>query len=332
MANKNLHKAKSTKNDEFYTRFKDIDKEVENYSSKFKDKIVYCNCDDVYASNFAKYFILNFNRLGLRKLIVSGFSITSHGTGVLYQATSIPNDVNEGNFNEFLEGIETSPIDGDFRNEKELQLLNESDIVATNPPFSLLNEFITLMMEKEKQFLLIGNKNIIGFKNFFHYLKENRIWLGCNKVDTFCKPDNTIQHFGNIGWFTNLDHDKRHQMLPLDLSCTYKGNEEKYPKYRNYEAINIEKVSHIPSDYNGVMGVPITFLEKYCPEQFDLIGISSTASSMDKPVLLGEEFVTLYRSQGGTGHFSNNMYGVYYIDSKGKAKVPYGRIFIKRKN
>jgi len=174
---------------------------------------------------------------------------------------------------------------------------------------------------------VIGSMNAITYKEIFPLLKNNHMWLGCNSVKEFVQPDGSIKKFGNILWFTNLDIAKRHEELDL----IEKYSPEKYPKYDNYDAINVDKVTDIPCDYDGVMGVPITFLDKYNPEQFVIVGMSATADTMDIPVQLGEAFMAEYRKQGGTGHFSANMYGVCYFDNNGKAKVPYGRILVRKK-
>lgn len=227
MANKNMHKAKVAKNDEFYTQLTDIEKELQYYITHFKDAIIYCNCDGEN-SNFVKYFKNNGEKLGIKKLLYSSC---------------------------------------DFRSDESIEMLKEANIVVTNPPFSLFREFISLLAEYNKKFLIIGNLNAITYKDCFKLIKENRMWLGVNNVKEFIKPDGEKQKFGNVCWFTNLNHTKRNE--EITLFKTY--NENKYPKYDNYNAINVDKVKEIPKDYEGVMGVPITFLDKYNPEQFEIL-------------------------------------------------------------
>ena len=259
-ANANLHKAKDAKNDEFYTQLTDVAKELMHYKAHFKDKIVLCNCDDPTWSAFWKYFHLNFAELGLKKLISTHYDKEEATYKMEYTGE---------NDDDIEVGVKT-PLEGngDFRNKECLDLLDECDIVVTNPPFSLFREYVAVLMEHKKKFLIIGNKNAITYKEFFPLLKEDEVWIGCTNVKEFLQPDGSIKKFGNIGWFTNLDVAKRHEKLILWKQYT----PEEYPKYDNYDAINVNKVSEIPIDYGGVMGVPITFLDKYSPEQFEIIG------------------------------------------------------------
>ena len=266
MANKNsnLNKARVAKNDEFYTQLTDVAKELMHYKAHFKDKIVLCNCDDPTWSAFWKYFHLNFAELGLKKLISTHYD---------REEATYKMEYTGGDDNNIEVGVKT-PLEGngDFRNKECLDLLDESDIVVTNPPFSLFREYVAVLMEHEKKFLIIGNKNAIVYKEFFPLLKDNEVWIGFTNVKEFLQPDGSIKKFGNIGWFTNLDVAKRHEKLILWKKYT----PEEYPKYDNYDAINVDKVSEIPCDYDGVMGVPITFLDKYNPEQFEIVGISAS--------------------------------------------------------
>ena len=259
MANTSLHTARKVKNDEFYTRLEDINEEMNHYEDKFRGKVVFCNCDDPKWSNFWKYFHLNFSVLGLKKLISTHYDKNEPTYKMEYTG---------GNDNDIEVGVKT-PLEGngDFRNKECLDLLDECDIVVTNPPFSLFRTYVATLMEHNKKFLIIGNKNAITYKEFFPLLKENKVWLGCTNVKEFLQPDGSIKKFGNIGWFTNLDVAKRHEKLILRKHYT----PEEYPKYDNYDAINIDKVADIPCDYDGVMGVPITFLDKYNPEQFEIV-------------------------------------------------------------
>lgn len=265
-ANANLHKAKDAKNDEFYTQLTDVAKELMHYKAHFKDKIVLCNCDDPAWSAFWKYFHLNFAELGLKKLISTHYD---------KEEATYKMEYTGGDDNDIEVGIKT-PLEGngDFRNQECLDLLDESDIVVTNPPFSLFREYVAILMEHKKKFLIIGNKNAITYKEFFPLLKNNEVWLGCTNVKEFLQPDGSIKKFGNIGWFTNLDVAKRHEKLILWKNYT----PEEYPKYDNYDAINVDKVSEIPCDYDGVMGVPITFMDKYNPEQFEIIGLLQSST------------------------------------------------------
>ena len=233
-----------------------------------------------------------------------------------------------GNDNDIEVGIKT-PLkgNGDFRDEESLNLLDECDIVVTNPPFSLFRVYIAVLMEYQKKFLVIGNKNAITYKEFFPLLKDNKVWIGCTNVKEFLQPDGSIKKFGNIGWFTNLDVAKRHENLVLWKNYTPK----EYPKYDNYDAINVNKVSEIPCDYNGVMGVPITFMDKYNPEQFEIIGMDLNDSVESLGIKeIGDTWVQLYRKQGGNGHITAKMHSLAYTYN-GKAVSPYRRILIRKK-
>lgn len=286
MANKNLTAAKSAKNDEFYTRLEDIEKECHHYKEHFRGKTIYCNCDDPRESNFFKYFSLNFEHFGLKKLITTGFKADGHGVAYIYEGDKNGNGVID---NEEVKVVELKG-DGDFRSEECVELLKESDIVVTNPPFSMFREYMAQLMEYGKKFLVIGNMNAITYKEIFPLIKENKLWCGYgfnlsmvykapyeNLLEANrkfveqkgCDPNNHIKVPG-ICWFTNLPHDKRNH--PMDLCRWYEKESQNYPKYSNYDAIEVSKVCNIPADYQGAMGVPITFLDKYCPEQFEIIG------------------------------------------------------------
>ena len=257
MSNQNLLTAKNKKNDEFYTRLEDIQKELNNYKKYFKDKIIYCNCDDIYTSNFYKYFKDNFNKLGIKKIIATNLSLDN----TAYK-TEFDNNSKESRTE--LRG------NGDFRSEECIKLLQESDIIITNPPFSLFREYIAQLIKYNKDFLIIGNMNAATYKEIFPLFKNNQVWFGYTSPKIFITPDRTEKKFGNILWYTNLESGKRH--CRIDLKNCYYGNENSYPKYDNYDAIEVSKVVNIPKDYYGLMGVPVTFLNKYCPEQFELIG------------------------------------------------------------
>lgn len=258
-ANSNLQAAKVAKNDEFYTQLVDIERELEHYRHHFKDKIVFCNCDDPEWSNFWRYFYLNFNYLGLKKLI------STHYTGITTNMPSyklVYDGINENKIN--LSGT------GDFRSPECIEILKESDIIVTNPPFSLFREYVSQLIEYDKKFLIIGNKNAISFKEFFPFLQQNKVWIGCTVPVEFKTPTGEVTKSltGLTRWFTNLDIKRRHE----DLILTEKYTSEKYPKYDNFDAINVSKVADIPCDYKGVMGVPITFMDKHNPEQFEIVG------------------------------------------------------------
>ena len=318
-ANANLHKAKDAKNDEFYTQLTDVSKELMHYKQHFKDKIVLCNCDDPTWSAFWKYFHLNFSVLGLKKLISTHYDKTQPTYKMEYTG---------GDDNDIEVGVKT-PLEGngDFRNQECLDLLDEADIVVTNPPFSLARLYIATLMEHDKPFLIIGDLNWITYKEVFPLLKDNKIWLGNCAVKEFIQPDGSIKKFGNKLWFTNLDHKKRHEKLVLWKNYT----PEEYPTYDNYDAINVDKVSDIPCDYNGVMGVPITFLDKYNPEQFEIVGMDLNDSVEELGIKeIGERWVNLYRSQGGKGHITAKMHSLVYTHN-GKAVSLYRRILIRKK-
>lgn len=268
MANKNLKNAKAAKNDEFYTQISDIEKELRHYKDQLRDKVIFCNCDDPEHSNFWKYFQLNFDHLGLKKLISTHY------------------DKDRPTYKLEYNGIETVKTDlkqnGDFRSPESIEMLKEADVVVTNPPFSLFREYVAQLIEHDKKFLVLGNMNAITYKDVFRLIKSNEVWLGHRSgAFTFAVPETFSRNntfvgddgkkyakFGNISWYTNLDTTKRHEKIILYKEYT----PEAYPKYDNYDAINVDKVADIPMDYDGVMGVPITFLDKYNPEQFEIVG------------------------------------------------------------
>lgn len=260
MANKNanLHNAKNAKNDEFYTQLSDIEKELVYYKDHFKDKVVFCNCDDPEYSNFWKYFSLNFDHLHLKKLIATHYETDkqSYKLEMYRDNAGVHTD------------IKTLQQNGDFRSPESIELLKECDIVVTNPPFSLYREYIAQLIEHDKKFIVIGSYNAVKYKEIFPLIKDNKLWLGYNSVKEFVQPNGSIKKFGNIVWYTNIETQKRKE--ELILYKTY--NEIDYQKYDDYDAINVNKVADIPCDYFGIIGVPITFLDKYCPEQFEIVG------------------------------------------------------------
>ncbi len=318
--NKSLRKANISKNDEFYTQLTDIEKELKHYKNHFKDKIVFCNCDDPEESNFFNYFCLNFEFLGLKKLITTHFETEKPSYKL-----EIVKDINkDGKINQ-LDTIKTKlKQNGDFRSPECIEILKEADIVITNPPFSLFREYVAQLMEYNKHFIILGQQNAISYREIFKLIKENKLWLGVDNNGTkwFQVPDhyeittksrkkieNGKQFFsmGSIVWFTNLDIKKRHENLIL--YNTYSGNESKYPKYDYYEAINVNKVTDIPIDYKGAMGVPITFLDKHNPEQFEILDGIGRYSMLTGP--------------------TNETRGTYLTKINGSPK--FARIIIKNK-
>ena len=308
MAKRSLDSAKIAKQDEFYTQMTDIERELQHYWPHFRDKVVLCNCDDPYESNFFKYFALRFNQLGLKKLICTCYNgspvqgnelvidfgdFEDEPKKVAYKVeiTEVKDLNGDGAVDlsdvQYLLKNDKNAITtlktGDFRDPECIELMKQADIVVTNPPFSLFREFIGQLMKYEKKFLIVGNQNAITYKEVFPLLKNNLVWLGYKfgdmafKVPEYFEPRETRywqdengqkwRSMGNICWFTNLDHNKRHEQL--DLIRRYSLNE--YPKYDNYNAIEVSKTADIPGDYIGIMGVPITFLDKYNPEQFEII-------------------------------------------------------------
>ena len=386
MANSNLTNAKRAKNDEFYTQYVDIQKEIEAYleynPGTFRSKVVYCNCDDPFESNFFRYFVLNFNKLGLKQLITTSYkpspvantqlalfgddkTITkSKGRPKITANKFIINevrDIDDGEFN--LKDVaqqlkvnkhnEWTPLDGDgdFRSDECINLLKQSDIVATNPPFSLFRPYIKQLFDYDKNLIIIGSLNAITYKEIFPLIKNNKLWLGVTmdgRNKWFQVPDDypIRENVANSKieggkkylfvkgclWFTNLDHGRRHQSLPLMIKSDVIKFVTKKPfvKYDNYDAIEVSLVKNIPKDYKGVMGVPISFLNKYNPDQFEIIGNGQTMANElgIKPV--GQKFVDDYYAQGNKGQINakwNNL--VYHIGEK--VCVPYQRILIRHK-
>lgn len=269
--NTNLHNARKAKNDEFYTKLSDIEKELVNYRPFLKDKIVLCNCDDPEWSNFTKHFTNLFLVYGLKKLICTHYDKNGESYKIEYYL-----DEN----NNIKPKITPLEGDGDFRSDECIELLKQADVVVTNPPFSLFIEYVNQLIKYDKKFLIIGNKNAITYKDIFKLIKENKIWLGYTIPSNFYI--NLDGDLGNIQgltrWFTNFDIEKRHETL--DLYKKY--NENDYPKYDNYDCIEVGKVRDIPCDYYGLMGVPITFLDKYNPEQFEIISDSRYHDGKDE--------------------------------------------------
>ena len=257
MSNANLRKARLAKNDEFYTLYEDIEKEVSHYRDEFKNKTVYCNCDNPYKSNFCKFFLDNFRKLELKRFICTGYN--KGGRGYILDTTN-PDDYIIGE----LKG------DGDFASDECKKLIEEADIICTNPPFSLLRKYVSTIYEFDKKFLFIGNHNTLSNKGFITLLMDNRLHRGYNRVWDFKKTNGEVARVNTSFWFTNF-HKK---YTPIEL--TEKYTPEKYPRYDNYEdAINVDKVCDIPVDYDGIMGVPLSFMHKHDPSQFDIVGNDS---------------------------------------------------------
>ena len=294
MGNVNLSNAKRAKNDEFYTQLSDIENELKHYKNHFAGKVVYCNCDDARESNFFRFFQKKFNDYGLKKLITTSYNENGHGSVLVYEGDTNGN----GKLDDTEIKVSELKGNGDFRSEECIELLKESYIVVTNPPFSRFREFIATLVQYGKKFLVIGNNNAITYKEIFPLIKENKLWLGFsdNKTMEFVMPDsyekyNYIDKKGRkigkvpaISWFTNLEHSKRNEEIILYKKYT----PEEFPKYDNYDAIEVSKVCEIPKDYNGVMGVPITFLGKYNPSQFEIVGLTSSSKECTYGLLLSE--------------------------------------------
>lgn len=330
--NTNLGQAKKAKKDEFYTQLTDIEKELRHYKDHFRGKTVLCNCDDPKVSNFFVYFVRNFNELGLKRLITTCYKNTQpdlfsqhdeeHAVWLDYQG----GDDNNPDVAAIAATARPLKGDGDFRSAECIELLKEADIVVTNPPFSLFREYVAQLIKYEKKFLIVGSMNSISYKEIFPLIKENKMWIGYNNPKMFLTNEIEVcdekkqtliegqvyQKFGNITWYTNLEHTKRHD--PLDLYRKY--TPEDYPKYENYDAINVDKISDIPVDYMDMMGVPITFIDKYCPEQFELIGFSLDLANM-------EPIRNEIGKVGGGPRF--------YLRENGKLTRLYERLVIRRK-
>lgn len=334
--NDSLHKAKKAKADEFYTQLSDIENECRHYKEHFKGKTILCNCDDPRVSNFFFYFSANFEYLGLKRLICTCYknnNINLFSSGNAEKAVYIVYDGDKnGNHSVDEAEIEIKELkgDGDFRSKECIELLKQADIVVTNPPFSLFREYVAQLMAYEKKFLIIGNMNAITYKETFPLIKENKIWLGCTsgskkfeipqseavKSSKFTDKDGKCwQVLGNTCWFTNLEHGRRQESLILYKHYT----PEEYPHYDNFNAINVNKVSDIPCDYDGIMGVPISFLNKYNPNQFEIIWQASgnTRASAPKEILQALSYNVHKEDRGGCTVVNG--------------KRTYGRILIRHK-
>lgn len=379
---RNLNAAAKAKKDEFYTQLTDIEKEMRHYRKHFKGKTVFCNCDDPFESNFFKYFVLNFNRLGLKKLIATCyFSSPIVGRQLQYRfdengqmSFSFGDDIEESDdmkhpykavvtqvYDKTGDGgvdmMDVAELfasgeneltelegDGDFRSDECLALLDESDIIVTNPPFSLFREFVNILMQKDKYFIILGNVNAITYKEFFPLLKDNKIWIGASIHSgdrKFYVPDDYPLNAAGCGidesgrrfirvkgvrWYTNLDIKQRHEQMILVKHYDSK----EYPRYENFDAINVDKTSDIPCDYDGVMGVPITFMDKYSPDQFDIIGLGIANLGLAIGVQPYKPEHKLYRKEvQKRGAVDGDL---YMLDENGNPVVPYARVLIRNKN
>lgn len=342
--NRNLHKAKDNKKDEFYTQLSDIERELKYYKHHFKDKVVYCNCDDPRVSNFFHYFSYNFEKLGLKKLITTCyksqsmdlFSQNDSEQAIYLEYTGDKN----GNFVPDPEEIGIKPLkgDGDFRSKESINLLKQADIIVTNPPFSLFREYVAQLIEHDKKFLIVGHQNAVSYKEIFKLIKENKMWLGygfkggaghfINKhyedYATASDHQEGMIRVSGVHWFTNLDINKRHEDLILYKNYT----PDEYSTYENFNAINVNKTKDIPVDYDGFMGVPITFLDKYNPDQFEIIGLGISNSGIEIGVQPYKEEHRKYRKEIQK---RGAVDGDLYMITNGIVDVPYARIIIKNK-
>ena len=379
MANSNLTSAKKAKNDEFYTQYHDIEKEIGAYveynPDVFKDKVILMPCDDPEWSNFTKFFAQNFERLKIKKLISTSYAPDSkvHKNG--YQPTLF--EINDPQFDEKktitngkiftltqdksgdgkidVDDLEWTYLkgDGDFNSDEIKKLRDEADIIITNPPFSLFREFLAWIMEGQKKFILIGNLNAITYKEVFPHIKENKLWLGStnfNKGMYFKVPKDFIytstykfekeqngekvNRVPGVCWFTNIDHGKRHEpmaLMSMEDNLKFSKHKEikdkEYHKYDNYDGIEVSFTDSIPSDFYGIMGVPITFLDKYSPEQFEIIGLSRYLKTNG----MSKKFVDDYYKSGQTGLISEGHPDFCYYDYNNRPTVPYMRVLIKHK-
>lgn len=323
--NNNLHSAKRAKNDEFYTQLEDVEKECCHYVQHFIGKKILCNCNDQKYTAFKDYFKINYKTLQLSELICTSFEKDGHGELYRYDGEN--------------EHISQMTGNGGFNTPEGIELIKEADIIVTNPPFSLFREFVATLEEYGKKYLILGNMNAITYKEIFPLIKDNKLWIGVNAKGgtrkgnslSFQNENGTLRDISSW-WFTNLDHSKRHE--PLDLYKHY--TPEEYPKYDNYDAINVDKTCDIPMDYNGVMGVPISFLEKYCPEQFEIIGemVSTTIDQYNfgYPYICGKKiYARILIKQEIIGIANNSRYiGDFECYTKISGKTKYARILIKQ--
>lgn len=348
MPHKTLRKANKEKNDEFYTQLTDIENELRHYKNHFKGKVIYCNCDDPRVSNFFHYFSYRFEQLGIKKLIATCyknqnadlFSQNDSDKAIYLEYTGDKNGNRIPDPEEI--GIIVLEGDGDFRSQESIELLKQADIVVTNPPFSLFREYIAQLIEYDKKFVIVGHQNATKYTEIFPLIKENKVWLGFgfkggagHFINTHYEDYATagdhkegMIRVSGVHWFTNLDINKRHEDLILYKNYT----PEEYPTYDNFNAINVDVTKDIPVDYKGLMGVPITFLDKYNLDQFEIIGLGQgNLYRALTPKGLSQKFVDDYYKNGGTGSIKEDHPILAYYDINGKPVIPYMRIIIKNK-
>ncbi|MBE0663734.1 MAG: adenine-specific methyltransferase EcoRI family protein [Bacteroidales bacterium] len=342
--NRNLQEAKINKKDEFYTQLTDIERELKHYKDHFKDKIVYCNCDDPRVSSFFHYFSYNFEKLGLKKLIATCYK--SQNMDLFSQNDSeqaiyleYNGDKNGNMVPDPAEiGIKILKGDGDFRSKECIELLKHADIVVTNPPFSLFREYVAQLIEYDKKFVIVGHQNAIKYKEIFPLIRDNKIWLGYgfkggagHFINVHYKDYATATdrkegmiRVSGVHWFTNLEISKRHE----DLVLYRKYTPEEYPKFENFDAINVDVTKDIPADYDGMMGVPITFMDKHNPDQFEIIGVGIANLGLEIGIKPYKPEHKKYRKEVQK---RGAVDGDLYMMVDGVVTVPYSRIIIKRK-
>lgn len=341
---RNLNKAKVAKKDEFYTQLADIENELRHYKEHFRGKTVLCNCDDPRVSNFFHYFSYNFEYLGLRKLIATCYKnqemdlFSQHDSErAIWLEYNGDLDGNRIPDPEEI-GIHYFQGDGDFRSKECIELLKEADIVVTNPPFSLFREYVAQLIEYDKKFIIVGHQNAITYKEIFPLLKDNKMWLGygfkggaahfiSNYQDMATAGDHKegMIRVSGVNWFTNLNIDKRNEEIILFKHYS----PDEYPKYENFDAIEVSKTAEIPCDYDGAMGVPITFLDKYCPEQFRIIGLGIATSGLECGVQPYKPEHKKYRKEI---QHRGTVDGDLYMMKGEEVVVPYARILIQKKH
>lgn len=350
--NINLHKASKAKKDEFYTQLADIERELKHYKEQLRGKVIFCNCDDPKESNFVRYFSMNFEHLGLKKLIATHYKDANLFTQELPYKLEYSGDKNGNRMPDPSEFMTKMISDGDFRSPECIELLKQSDIIVTNPPFSLFREYLAQLTEYKKKFLIIGNTNAITYKEIFKLIKDNKLRTGYTNFNVgmfFVVPDDWEQfhHIDENGkkiarvstscWFTNLDVEKHKQ----DIILYKKYSSDEYSKYDNYDAIEVPKVSEIPMDYDGVMGVPITFLDKYNPDQFEIIGLGNSRENFTPNKYYENSYKIMRDGARKNGNAINCVLAIesqtkpeeiYYISDNSKYLIaPYARVLIKNR-
>ncbi|GET23038.1 adenine-specific methyltransferase EcoRI family protein [Prolixibacter denitrificans] len=342
--NKNLQEAKTNKKDEFYTQLSDIERELKYYKKHFKDKVVYCNCDDPRVSNFFHYFSYNFEKLGLKKLVATCyknqnmdlFSQNDAEQAIYLEYTGDKNGNNIPDPEEI--GIKKLKGDGDFRSKECIELLKQADIVVTNPPFSLFREYVSQLIEYDKKFVIVGHQNAIKYKEIFPLIRDNKLWLGYGfkggaghfinehyeDYATATDRKEGMIRVSGVHWFTNLEINKRHE----DLILYKKYTPEEYPKFENFDAINVDVTKDIPMDYDGLIGVPITFMDKYNPDQFEIIGVGIANLGLEMGI---EPYKPEHKKYRKEVQKRGAVDGDLYMMVDGVVTVPYSRIIIRNK-